>query len=105
MGVQPFNTRLANIDTLLEMATFSSSIESWHNTPHSLIGAATGAPMMDPRQNIFFRPFWQCHLYIENLFQRVLQQYGDREHPGQFVMVSAVAGHIEAQHHGWVPRI
>ena len=66
---------------------------------------ATGTPMMDPRQNICFRPFWQLHGYIDNLFIRVLDQYGNRAHPSQFVTASAIASHIEAAHHGWVPRI
>jgi hypothetical protein len=69
------------------------------------IGIATQTPMMDPRQNIFFRPFWQLHLYIDNLFRGMLQQYGNRAHPGQFLTVGAIAAHIEERHHSWVPRI
>lgn len=105
MGVAPFGGNPTGLDTLAELATFSSTLESWHNTAHGGIGAATGVPMMDPRQNIFFRPFWQLHLYIDALFTTVLGQYGARNHPGQFVTDSAVAAHIEAAHHGWVPRI
>jgi hypothetical protein len=105
MGVQPFGANLANIDTLQELANLSVAIESWHNNAHSRIATATQTPLMDPRQNIFFRPFWQLHFYIDTIFQRVLQQYGDGAHPGQFVAISAVASHIEAAHHGWVPRI
>ncbi len=56
-------------------------------------------------QNIFFRPFWQFHFFIDDLFEVVLGQYGERAHPGQFVTLSAVAVHIEARHHGWIPRI
>jgi hypothetical protein len=105
MGVQPFQTDVASVDTLAELVTFSTSIESWHNTAHMGIAQATGTPMMDPRQNIFFRPFWQLHFYIDDLFGVTLHQYGDQAHPNQFVIPSAVAGHIEARHHGWVPRI
>jgi hypothetical protein len=66
------------------------------------IGTATGTPMMDPRQSIFFWAFWQLHFFIDDVqFGVALQQYGDRAHPGQFVIPSAVAGHIEARHHGW----
>ncbi|SFM95595.1 hypothetical protein [Nitrosomonas communis] len=105
MGVQPFTANLGNIDTLGELANFSSSIQSWHNNAHGLIGSATQTPMMDPRQNIFFQPFWRLHLYIDGLFQTVLQQYGDRQHSSQFIDSPAVAGHLEVSHHSWVPRI
>jgi hypothetical protein len=30
---------------------------------------------------------------------------GKLTHPGQFVIAEAIASHIEARHHGWVPRI
>jgi hypothetical protein len=105
MNVQPFGAKLTNIDTLIELANFSDSIESWHNTAHMQIGMATGTPMMDPRQNIFFRPFWRLHLYIDGMFQTVLKQYGNRQHPNQFVDATAIAGHLEVSHHSWVPRI
>lgn len=105
MGAQPFTANLANIDTLAELANFSSAIQSWHNPTHGIIGSATGTPMGDPSQNIFFRPFWRLHLYIDGLFQTVLQQYGNRQHPNQFVDATAVAGHLEVSHHSWVPRI
>ena len=106
MNAQPFSgVNPETVDTLAELTTFSNSLESWHNTAHMRIGTATGTPMMDPRQNIFFRPFWQLHLYIDRLFQQALARYGDRQHPGQFVTVPAVAGHIESRHHGWVARI
>ena len=61
--------------------------------------------MLDARQNIFFRPFWQLHLYVESLFQTTLQQYENRQHPNQFVDVSAMSGHIEVTHHSLVSRI
>ena len=105
MEVQPFGGATAGVDALGELASFSSSIESWHNTAHMRIGMATGVPMMDPRQNIFFRPFWQLHFYIDSFFETVLKQYADNAHPNQFVTPESVTGHIEASHHGWVPRI
>jgi len=105
MNIQPFGGNVANVDTLGELASFSSAIESWHNTTHGQLASATGAPMMDPRQNIFFRAFWQLHLYIDAFFVQVLGQYGNRAHPGQFVTPGAIASHLEASHHGWVPRI
>jgi hypothetical protein len=105
MQAQPFGGNTAGVDTLGELAAFSTAIESWHNTAHMQIGMATGTPMMDPRQNIFFRPFWRLHFYIDGLFRTCLRQYGNRAHPNQFVNDSAIAGHIEASHHGWVRRI
>jgi hypothetical protein len=105
MQVQPYNRDLSHDDTLAELAGASTSIEDWHNGAHMGIGMATGVPMMDPRQNIFFRAFWQLHLYIDGLFTPILRQYGDRAHPGQFVTPNAVASHIEARHHGWVGQI
>jgi len=104
-GAQPFGGNLANVDTLAELRSLSLAIESWHNTSHSQIGFATQVPMMDPRQNIFFRPFWQLHLYIDGLFQTGLQQYAAGAHAGQFLAPEAVAAHLEAAHHSWVPRI
>jgi hypothetical protein len=105
MGVQAFEFDLSGTDTLAALATFSTTIEDWHNTAHMAIGMATGVPMMDPRQNIFFRPFWQLHFFIDDLFDTALAQYASRAHPNQFVTSDAAAGHIEARHHGWVARI
>lgn len=105
MGVRLFQYDVDSVDALAELADFSASLESWHNTAHMGIEMATGTPMMDPRQNIFFRPFWQLHGYIDDLFIRVMDQYGSRAHPNQFVTSSAIASHIEAAHHGWVSRI
>ena len=67
--------------------------------------AATGTPMMDASQNIYFRAFWQLHTYIDNLFQVALMRYGENVHPGQFLNVQAVAAHIETGHHSFVPSI
>lgn len=98
-------SRSIPVDALGELAAFSAAIESWHNTAHGAIGSATGTPMMDARQNVFFRPFWKFQVLIDDLFEVVLRQYGDRAHRDQFVTAAAVAAHIEARHHGWVPRI
>jgi hypothetical protein len=105
LEVEPFAAELSNVDTLGELATLSFWIESWHNGAHERLAVATGTPLLDARQNIFFRPFWQLHFYIDEFFVQALDQYGDRTHPGQFVTPTAVASHIEASHHGWVPRI
>ncbi|MDP8929544.1 MAG: hypothetical protein M3O70_13475 [Actinomycetota bacterium] len=105
MEVETFDGDLSDVDALGELAQLSFAIRSWHNTAHARLQQATGTPMMDARQNIFFRPFWQLHLYVDDFFVQALQQYGEREHPGQFVNRAAIAGHLEARHHGWVPRI
>ncbi|HEX6515614.1 MAG TPA: hypothetical protein VF049_08565 [Nocardioidaceae bacterium] len=105
MDVQPYGEDLSGADTLADLAAASVSIENWHNGAHMGVGMATGVPMMDPRQNIFFRPFWQLHFFIDGLFDAMLRQYGNRAHAGQFVTDDAVASHIEARHHGWVARI
>lgn len=104
-NIQPFGGNVASVDSLEELAALSTSIESWHNSAHGRLTTATGAPLMDPRQNIFFRAFWQLHLYIDAFFIQALGQYGDRFHATQFVSPDAVASHVEVSHHGWVPRI
>ncbi len=38
------------------LATFSGEIDSWHNEAHMALRDATGTPMMDPVQNIFYLP-------------------------------------------------
>ena len=91
--------------SLAELAAFSQSIESWHNTEHSVIGAATGVPMMDASQNVFFRPFWQLHFYIDDHFQAALNAYEAAVHAGMFLDPTAIAAHIEVGHHGWVRSI
>jgi hypothetical protein len=105
MNHDEFDGDTAGVETLQGLADFSSAIESWHNITHARIAAATGTPMMDPRQNIYFRPFWRLHTYIDNLFQVVIQQYGENVHAGQFLTVPAIAAHIETAHHNWVPAI
>ena len=105
MNYDEFGGTTDGVDTLQSLADFSSEIENWHNTAHRRIMAATGTPMMDPRQNIFFRPFWRLHLYIDGLFQVVLGQYGTAVHADQFLNLPIIAAHIEASHHNRVPSI
>lgn len=105
MSVSPFTRPTAGVDSLAELAAFSNALESWHNTAHGAIGMATGAPMMDARVNIYFRPFWQLHIFIDDLFKVILKQYAATAHSGQFLNPVAVAGHLEASHHSWVVRI
>ncbi len=45
MGIERFEPDLSDVDALNEMAGFSAALESWHNTAHGAIGAATGTPM------------------------------------------------------------
>ena len=105
MNYDAFGGDTAGVDTLGDLADLSASIENWHNTAHRRIMAATGTPMMDASQNIYFRAFWQLHTYIDNLFQVALMRYGENVHPGQFLNVQAVAAHIETGHHSFVPSI
>ena len=91
--------------SLAELEAFSQNIEAWHNNQHRLIGVATGVPMMDASQNIFFRPFWQLHFYIDDHFQDALNAYEAAAHPGMFLDPTAIAAHIEVGHHGWVRSI
>lgn len=105
MNVSPFGDDPDQADSLEGLATFSRRFESWHNPTHRVIGAATGTPLTDPRQNIFYRPFWQLHLYIDDLFGRALGAYAGQAHPGQLLSEDMIASHLESTHHGWVPRI
>ncbi|MBI5915288.1 MAG: hypothetical protein HY842_07920 [Bacteroidetes bacterium] len=105
MGVAGAPPATAGVNTLAELRTFSQAIERWHNAAHEQIGMATGAPMMDARQNIYYRPFWQLHFYINDRFQTVLNQYGNSAHAGMFLSVDAVASHIEVSHHSMVRSI
>ena len=105
MGYSEFGGGVGGVDTLGGLVNISSEIENWHNIAHSRIGAATGAPMMDARVNIYFRPFWQLHYYIDGLFQVALRQYGANVHRDQFLNIEAIAAHIETAHHSRVPNI
>ena len=105
MGINPFGGGPENIASLNDLAAFSGNIQNWHNGAHQNIQAATGVPMMDPEENIFYRVFWQLHFFIDDRFKVGLQQYEAAVHPGAFLNVSAIAAHIEIRHHSWVPRI
>ena len=105
MGYDEFEGSAAGVDTLGELANFSTAFENWHNTAHLRIEADTGAPMMDARVNILYRAFWRLHYYVDDKFKVVLQQYGDSVHQGQFLNLEAIAAHIEIAHHSRVPSI
>ena len=105
MNYDEFGGGTDGVDTLGGLVDISSAIENWHDTAHRRIETATGAPMMDARQNIYFRPFWRLHTYIDDLFQIVLQQYADNTHPELFLTLPMVAAHIETTHHNQVPGI
>jgi hypothetical protein len=105
MGVVGVPPATAGVNTLAELRTFSQGIEAWHNAAHGQIAMATGTPLMDPAQNIYYRPFWRLHFYIDDLFRIVLQQYGNSAHAGMFLNTAAIASHIEVSHHTYVRRI
>ncbi len=105
MGSSPFVGGPENVASLSDLEAFSTDIESWHNGAHARIQVATGVPMMNAAENIFYRVFWQLHFFIDDRFKVGLQQYEAAVHPGAFLNVSAIAAHIEIRHHSWVPRI
>ncbi len=105
MGINPFGGGPENVASLNDLQAFSTDIEGWHNGAHARIQVATGVPMMNPSENIFYRVFWQLHFFIDDRFKVGLEQYETAVHPGAFLNVSAIAAHIEVSHHSWVPRI
>ncbi len=64
-----------DIDSL---AAFSSEIEGWHNEAHMALMDATGTPMTDPAQNIFYPPFWRLHYVMNARFLERLATYDGR---------------------------
>jgi hypothetical protein len=92
------------VSSLEGLAEYSSVVEEWHNSAHGAIGAVTGAPMMDPTVNIFYRPFWRLHSFIDEEFKTALVAYGNAAHPPVGTPTS-IAGHIEESHHSFVPAI
>lgn len=74
MGVAPLNADPNMATSLGGLAAFSAAVENWHNAAHGAIGDATGVPMMDARQNIFFRAFWRLHYFIDALFRAALER-------------------------------
>ena len=105
MGVAALTASTSGVDTLGELATYSSAIETWHNSAHGRIEVATGAPMMDARVNIFYEAFWRLHKFIDARVQTGLTQYANRAHRGSLATPFASARHIESAHHSWVVRI
>ena len=90
--------------SLDDLALYSQQIEGWHGEAHMVIGDATGAPMMDPRINIFYTPFWNLHFFINARFEAELRSYAAAAHPA-IDTPSDIVRHIEEQHHGQVRRI
>ncbi|MCZ6652020.1 MAG: hypothetical protein O7D91_03220 [Planctomycetota bacterium] len=105
MGVNPYAENPENTASLSDLAAYSADIQRWHNGAHASIQVATGVPMMNAAENIFYRVFWQLHLFIDEKFKVRLGQYEAEVHPNAFLNVSAIAAHIEVSHHAWVPRI
>ncbi len=105
MNINVFGGTPQNITSLSDLEALSSDIEGWHNGAHAGIQVATGVPMMDAAENIFYRVFWRLHLFIDERFIDGLQQYEAAIHANAFLNVSAIAAHIEVSHHSWVPRI
>ena len=105
MNINVFGGGPQNITSLNDLEAFSTDIEGWHNGAHARIQVATGVPMMNAAENIFYRVFWQLHFFIDERFIVGLEQYETAVHANAFLNVSAIAAHIEVSHHSWVPRI
>jgi hypothetical protein len=67
-----------NINDLLQ---FSDRIERWHNSAHMSIEMVTGTPMMDASINIYYRTFWELHIFINNTFEEQLNSYKINTNP------------------------
>lgn len=100
------------VQRLEDLRELSSIIEEWHNVgAHAVVGAVTGTPMMQPDRNIFYRPFWRLHGFIDEEFKKALVSYGNAVHPpsggGLHTIANAsnIAQHIEESHHSFVPVI
>jgi hypothetical protein len=105
IGIEPFSGGPERASSLGDLRLLSENIENWHNGAHARIQVATGVPMMNAAENIFYRVFWQLHFYIDDRFKEGLQQYEAEVHPDAFLNVSAIAAHIEVSHHSWVQEI
>ena len=105
MNINPFGGNPQNIASLNDLVDFSAAIENWHNGAHAGIQVATGVPMMNAAENIFYRVFWRLHFFIDDQFRDGLDRYGNAVHPNQFLDTLAVAAHIETSHHSLVPDI
>jgi hypothetical protein len=105
MGVEAFQEDASSVPPSVTSWRFHSDRELAQHRTHGNRRGARNADDGFPAECLF-RAFWQLHLFIDEVqFGRALRQYGDQAHPSQFVLPSAVADHIEARHHGWVPRI
>ena len=105
MGIIPYGGGPDNFASLNSLQALSADIQGWHNGAHARIQVATGVPMMNAAENIFYRVFWQLHFFIDDRFKVALDQYEAEVHPGAFLNVSAIAAHIEVSHHSLVPTI
>ena len=105
MQIVPFGGAPQNVGSLSDLQTFSADVEGWHNGAHAGIQVATGVPMMDAAENIFYRVFWQLHFFIDDRFKEALARYEQAVHQDAFLSVSAIAAHIEVRHHSVVPMI
>ncbi len=105
MAIDPYGGGPDNIASLTGLQALSADIQDWHNGAHARIQVATGVPMMNAAENIFYRVFWQLHFFIDDRFKVALDQYEAEVHPGAFLNVSAIAAHIEVSHHSLVPTI
>ena len=91
----------ADLDGLVR---YSEAIESWHNEAHMVIGDATGAPMMQPRINIFYRPFWGLHFFINEKFTTQLGSYA-RGSKLPSKQPATVVQSVESQHRAYLKAI
>ncbi len=105
MGINPYSGGPDNIASLNALQSLSADIEGWHNGAHAGIQVATGVPMMNAAENIFYRVFWKLHFFIDDRFKVGLEQYEAEVHAGAFLNVSAIAAHIEVRHHSWVATV
>ena len=63
----PGHRRLPPLDSITDPATFSISIEEWHNDVHNNTGQY-GRAFADASKNIFMPLFWCWHALIESYF-------------------------------------
>jgi hypothetical protein len=95
---------VADAEDLDGLLLYSEAIESWHNEAHMVIGEVTGAPMMKPRINIFYRPFWGLHLFINSKFDEQLRGYASKAKLTT-KQPSSVVQSIESKHRKYVKSI
>lgn len=64
----------AQLDSINDLNFFSRQIQAWHNDVHRSPQFPPG--FMDPTRNIFMRPFWQFHHFIDQKFDQALRRAG-----------------------------